>query len=195
MRRRRLSPDERALWKRATRDVRRAADAPALPEGGTPSGEPAPLAPHPARPVAGRIAAAPPSPPRRIKKTLQPSPFEAGDPALDRRVRRGRLRPERTLDLHGLTQAAARVRLESFLAAAFRDGLRCVLVITGKGAPGGAAERHPDTEQSPRGVLRRRFQEWLAEEPLRALVTRAAQASPADGGRGAFYVFLKAGRR
>ncbi|MEQ8749681.1 MAG: Smr/MutS family protein, partial [Amphiplicatus sp.] len=114
---------------------------------------------------------------------------------LDRRARRGKLRPERTLDLHGLTQGPARFRLETFLLAASRDGLKCVLVITGKGAAGGVLDHDPYAERSRRGVLRERFQDWLAEEPLRALVTRASGAAPADGGRGAFYVFLKAPRR
>lgn len=188
---RRLSSDEKALWNKVTRDVRAlapdtegAADAPAP--------EPAPGPPAPAKRVrrAAQAAPAPPPPPRAKLKPLPPSPFKSGDPALDRKARRGRMPPERTLDLHGLTQRSARARLISFLKSASADGLRCVLVITGKGPPDGAAH-DPNTEQSPRGVLRLRFIEWIGEDGLRALVTRVAQAAQGDGGRGAFYVFLK----
>jgi DNA-nicking Smr family endonuclease len=88
-----------------------------------------------------------------------------------------------------MTQIAARVALVSFLDAARRDGCRCVLVVTGKGAQ--APERDYAPESTPRGIIRRRFQEWLDEEPLRAMIARAAPAAPRDGGAGAFYVFLK----
>ncbi|MEQ8935778.1 MAG: Smr/MutS family protein, partial [Amphiplicatus sp.] len=195
MKRRRLSPEEKALWKKVTRDVRPVApvaapDAPAGDENPllTPVSPSGAARPRPALPVLEPI--------KKARKPRPPaSPFDSGDPALDRSARRGRLRPERTLDLHGLTQGPARLRLETFLLSASRDGLRCVLVITGKGAPGGVLDHDPYAERSRRGVLRERFQDWLAAEPLRSLVTRASQASQADGGRGAFYVFLKASRR
>lgn len=194
MKRRRLTPDEQALWKRVTRDVRaRRPAAPPTPDAPPTLGEAAPGAMFPTR-AAAPASSAPPAPKRKIARP--PSPFVAGDPALDRKARRGRLRPERALDLHGLTQAAARTRLEAFLEGAARDGLRCVLVITGKDAGrdsgGGNA---PYADKAPRGVLNRRFRDWLAEAPLRALVSRASPAAPADGGSGAFYVFLKARKR
>lgn len=191
MRRRRLTPDEHALWKRATRDVRRRRpDDPPASDAPLRAGETAPATMFPTR-------AAPASPAPKRKSAPPSSPFAAGDPALDRKARRGRLRPERTLDLHGLTQVAARTRLDAFLERAARDGLKCVLVVTGKdsgkeparSARGGDA---PYAERAPRGVLNRRFRDWLAEPPLRALVSRASPAAPADGGSGAFYVFLKA---
>ncbi|MEQ8177075.1 MAG: Smr/MutS family protein [Amphiplicatus sp.] len=195
MKRRRLSPEEKALWKKVTRDVRPVApvaipDEPSMDEGGLANPAPPSVAARPKLPLPVL------EPAKKARKPRSPaSPFEAGDPALDRRARRGKLRPERTLDLHGLTQGPARFRLETFLLAASRDGLKCVLVITGKGAAGGVLDHDPYAERSRRGVLRERFQDWLAEEPLRALVTRASGAAPADGGRGAFYVFLKAPRR
>lgn len=198
MKRRRLSPEERALWKKVTRDVRPVAPG-ALSDAPT-DDESAPANPVPAS-VAARARPALPvlEPAKKTRKPKLPvsppaSPFDSGDPALDRRARRGKLRPERTLDLHGLTQGPARLRLETFLLSASRDGLKCVLVITGKGAPEGVLDHDPYAERSRRGVLRDRFQDWLAEEPLGALVTRASGAAPADGGRGAFYVFLKARR-
>lgn len=123
------------------------------------------------------------------KHKLPASVFDAGDPALDKQARRGRIRPERRIDLHGMTQVAARVALATFLENAGKDKCRCVLVITGKGA--GVAEKSYVGARAPRGIIRRRFQEWLDEEPLRSLVARAAPASPKDGGAGAFYVFLK----
>ena len=137
MSRRRLTGDENALWRRATRDVRR------LEQGGV---SPLPIiedvADKNARPASGKNAPTLPlDPPLREKSAAPPkaikSAFEAGDPGEERRVRRRRQPIERTLDLHGLTQAAAHVRLSAFIENASRDGVRCVLVVTGKGRPRG----------------------------------------------------------
>lgn len=111
--------------------------------------------------------------------------LEAGKAAdLDRRtmekLRKGRMRPEGRLDLHGMTADRALSALNSFLADAQRDGKRCVLVITGKGSmkEGG-------------GVIRRELPSWLNAAGNRGRMLGFAGAQPADGGGGAFYVLLK----
>ena len=125
--------------------------------------------------------AAPPEPP-----AAPPMPqLEAGRAAdLDRRtmdrLRKGRMRPEGRLDLHGMTAADAHRALGGFLADAQTSGKRCVLVITGKGSlkQGG-------------GIIRRELPAWLNAPGNRTRVLGFAQAQPADGGGGAFYVLLK----
>ncbi|MEX0645022.1 MAG: Smr/MutS family protein, partial [Parvularculaceae bacterium] len=125
----------------------------------------------------------------KVRRATKTSAFAAGDPGVERRVKRGKLEVERSLDLHGLREAQARTRLQSFIVKAANDGCRCVLVVTGKGRP-----EAKTTEDRPRGVIRKRFQEWVDEEPLRGHIARVAPARPKDGGAGAFYVFLKAAR-
>ena len=56
------------------------------------------------------------------------------DGRTQRRLFRGDVPVDRKLDLHGLTAARAESRLAQFIETAARDGCRCVLVITGKGA-------------------------------------------------------------
>ncbi|MAI49276.1 MAG: DNA mismatch repair protein MutS [Rhodospirillaceae bacterium] len=103
---------------------------------------------------------------------------------LDRRtmdkLRKGRLRPEGRLDLHGMTANRALGALNEFLADAQKSGKRCVLVITGKGSmkEGG-------------GVLRRELPLWLNTPGNRARVLGFVGSLPCDGGGGAFYVLLK----
>ncbi len=96
------------------------------------------------------------------------------------RLRRGRLRPEARLDLHGMTQDEAHRALGGFIAASRNAGRRCVIVITGRGRAklGG-------------GVLREQAPRWLNLQPTRGDILGFAEAQPKDGGAGALYVLLK----
>lgn len=82
------------------------------------------------------------------------------------------------IDLHGLTQDRARAALEAFLARAWDEGWRAVLVITGKGVQGD-------------GVLRRRTPDWLGAPHLSHIVAGVSEAHRRHGGEGAIYVALK----
>ena len=121
---------------------------------------------------------APPSLP--TAKTSSPVDLREGDRAgLDgrtqRRLFRGDVPIDRRLDLHGYTAARAEVKLQTFIEDAAYAGCRCVLVITGKGT----------------GVLKSHVPRWLKRAPLSGLVLALAQARPANGGSGAFYVLLR----
>jgi DNA-nicking Smr family endonuclease len=96
-----------------------------------------------------------------------------------RQLRRGTIRLDLELDLHGLTRDEALDFLASFITAAVRRGQQAVLVITGKG------------NNSPDGpVLLSVVSDWLREEG-RAMVSEFCPAPSALGGDGAFVVFLK----
>jgi DNA-nicking Smr family endonuclease len=104
-----------------------------------------------------------------------------------RRLSRGHSDPEAKLDLHGMRQAEAHVRLRGFLHNAHANGLRLTLVVTGKGATDGGL-----LYQEERGVLRRMVPHWLAAPDLRMVVLGFSEASRRHGGEGAFYVRLRA---
>jgi DNA-nicking Smr family endonuclease len=109
-----------------------------------------------------------------------------------RRIAAGVIEIEARLDLHGMTQSAAHGRLIGFLQSAVAQGLRTVLVITGKG--GGRKPSPPSTawwEADDTGVLRRSVPRWLAEPPIRGLVIGCQPASSRHGGDGALYILLK----
>ena len=98
-----------------------------------------------------------------------------------RRIARGSITLDGRLDLHGLTQAQAHGRLTDFVSDAHEDGLRTVLVITGKGAGDG----------TERGILKRALPQWLSTSPLRNMVLGFEIAHREHGGSGAFYVRLR----
>ena len=179
-RRRGLTPEDEALWRRTTRDVRPMDDKPA-PSLSPPAVVGPRLTPDTR---ATRFGASPQAMQVARNSSRAPDSFNligAGDPRTDKRAAREKLPIDARLDLHGLTQAAAEVRLAAFLEQALRDNCACVLVITGKGGVG--PER--------RGVLHRRFPEWINGAPLRGRIARVAPAHRRHGGDGAWYVFLK----
>ncbi len=107
------------------------------------------------------------------------------DDRTKRRLVRGSVAIDARLDLHGMTQEAAHSALRHFLVTARLRGARIVLVITGKGRGGVAAEVHE------RGVLRRSVPHWLADPSLRSIVVGFEEAHLAHGGAGAIYVRLR----
>lgn len=124
-----------------------------------------------------------------------PKPAEVGGgkgnqtPGLDRKtrdkLRRGLLPIEGRVDLHGKTQEAAHTALDAFLAGAHYQGLRCVLVITGRGM------KPVDGGRVSRGVLKQAVPRWLKEGANRQRVLAYAPARPNHGGEGALYVLLR----
>jgi DNA-nicking Smr family endonuclease len=195
--RRPLTEDEERLWAVVARSVR---PLRAKPAAATPAKAVAPKAqsakPNSAKPnVAAPNIAKPnivkPSGARHPEHAPQPLAHKPKPPsaahALARRERqqlaRGKAELGGRIDLHGLTQAEAHHALLRFLRRAQAEGAKFVLVITGKGGPGG-----------DRGVLRRQVPLWLALPELRACVLGFDVAHVGHGGEGALYVRLRKGR-
>jgi len=95
---------------------------------------------------------------------------------------------ERKIDLHGLTLKEAYQELSVFLWKASQQGLRTVLIVTGKGR---RSQLSPQ-EEKPRLNLKEAVPLWLQDVPLRTLVGSWAKAPQDQGGEGALYVFLRA---
>ena len=120
------------------------------------------------------------------------------DRRTQQRLIRGQVEIDARIDLHGHSQAEARMALHGFLIRARERGHRLVLVITGKGeAPFARHTLHSrDVHHDPgrHGVLRRALPQWVNETEFRELVSGFQPAHPKHGGGGAFYVRLRRAR-
>jgi len=159
-RQRQPTPAEIDLWRRVV------GEAEPLPE--TPGAKPVPVPKALTR--APQVAQAP--------VALDPQRPIGIDRRSWLRLKRGQVAIEQTIDLHGLTQEQAHDRLGRFLAAAQQSGLRCLLVVTGKGLAHG-------------GVLRHMVPRWLNEGKNRERVLAFAPAQPKHGGAGALYLLIR----
>lgn len=94
-------------------------------------------------------------------------------------MKKGRIKTQGELDLHGMTSTEARGELVSFVHAARCARIKAVRIIHGKGYGSGGEP-----------VLKSRVRNWLVQIPE---VLAFCEAKPRDGGSGALIVLLKAG--
>ena len=182
---RKISDDERLLWREVTRSV-------------------APLRRRRAkieRDTAELAVAEKPEPPRKrasvtksavpVRKVTPPPPTPPPLMPLERRLKqrlaRGSQGIDARIDLHGRTQEQAHAALLRFVQKCQANDAKIVLVITGKG--GGAGDF-----ASERGVLKRQVPLWLHLPEFRSYVLAVEEAHAAHGGTGALYVRLRRAR-
>ncbi len=176
------------LWSEVKRTI-----VPLRPESGPePEPEridrPLPLPPVKPPPVFDKGAAwsGPTLPPYQPPPQRRRGPGQVIEPRMKRRLMRGQIEIDATIDLHGMRQDEARASLQRFLPARAARGDRTVLVITGKGL-----KKTDDMHILDRGVLRAMLPVWLGEAGLGELVAGWDMAAQHHGGDGAFYVRLR----
>ncbi|MGH7899008.1 MAG: Smr/MutS family protein [Candidatus Binatia bacterium] len=103
------------------------------------------------------------------------------DPRIVRRLRAGEFASQAHFDLHGMTTDEAKTAVAEFVRRSWSAGLRCVLLIHGRG------RNSPDQ----RPVLKDALKRWLTRGDLGKLVLAFATARACDGGSGAMYVLLR----
>jgi len=196
-----VTAEEAELWHDATKSLHPVKVKPRVKtasKGLTPASEasPAPVrAVHPASqsPPETRL-------PTGVRRTVA-AKAQASPPLADfdrrkaRQIAAGKAEVDARLDLHGLDQREAYLRLRGFLSDAHARGDRLVLVITGKGGAEEAIDRLGELAGGRRrGVLRRNLPHWLEEPEFRGIVSSFTQAGARHGGAGALYVQLRRGR-
>jgi DNA-nicking Smr family endonuclease len=95
-----------------------------------------------------------------------------------KKLRQKKIPVEASIDLHGMVIEKAHQSARRFLQNAFKNQLRCVEVITGRGDP-----------LRGTGLLKRELPHWLAEPALRALVLHYEE-NPASRG-GSYLIMLR----
>lgn len=172
---RRLGPDEARLWARVVESVRPL-------DGVSPPSIPA---------EAGAPKAVPPGPGFRRRATpvaapAKPTPGITLDGSWDRRLGRGAVSPDSTLDLHGHNLETAYDLLDRWLDDSIRSGARLLLLVTGKApSPAGGGRR---------GAIRAAIGDWLQASRHAGRIAAVRNAHPRHGGLGAIYIVLRRNR-
>lgn len=189
---RNLSDGDARLWRRVAATVRPI--DPRRPVPVDPAGATRPLAAksHPAKPDAvelkphgARTQPVATPPPKSAGRSPPRVPTDTLDGGWDRRLGRGVVQPDRTIDLHGHSLASAHAVLDHALHRALADGMRVLLVVTGK-PPAPHSER-----PHARGAIRAAIGDWLAGSRHADRIAAVRGAHPRHGGQGAIYVILR----
>ncbi|WP_415405114.1 Smr/MutS family protein [Tateyamaria sp. SN3-11] len=196
MSRRKLRPDEEELWRKVVEKTDRLHPEKPLDPSDfvtTPQPKPRKTLPFVTMPQAVEMPARRPSTSVSLTPTIsdqvRSQPVQMDRKAFDQ-MKRGKLRPEGKLDLHGMTLDRAHPALTRFVLRAQAQGKRLVLVVTGKG------KQRDDGGPIPVrfGVLRHQVPQWLATPPLSSAVLQVTEAHLRHGGSGAYYVYLRKAR-
>jgi DNA-nicking Smr family endonuclease len=97
------------------------------------------------------------------------------------KLKKGQFPIQDHIDLHGLTKQEAETRVRDFLIESHRFGLRCVLVVHGRGL----------NSENNIPVLKERLPIWLSKGTVRKIVLAFSTAQRYDGGTGAIYILLR----
>ena len=96
----------------------------------------------------------------------------------------------RSIDLHGYTLDEANRTIENFINKAYSENVNKLVVVTGKGL-------HSENEKDPYvskdlGILKYSVPEFITNNAsLMKMINEITDAKIEDGGKGAFYIFLK----
>jgi DNA-nicking Smr family endonuclease len=175
-RRRKLTEEERALWRRVVRSIAPLSEKQAKTIG--PAEQSVSVDAKPARSTVPRLPSA------GARLTPSAPALQEFDRRQKQRLARGTQSLDARLDLHGKTQSEAHAALFRFVRKAQRDGAKFVLVITGKGSRIGG---HWDD----RGVLNRQVPHWLMLSEFRPYVVGFESAHASHGGAGALYLRIR----
>lgn len=181
-----LTAGEKALWQKFIETVepldqgrlKRIENLPVTRKPRDPSG------PITAESFGGKPA---PAVPLRDQK---PVPTRHGlDGGWDRRLAKGMVLPDVTVDLHGYTLTSAHGRLDSALQLSIAAGHRAILLITGK-----ARNDDERRREGGRGAIRAAITDWLAASRHASHIAAVRSAHPRHGGAGALYIILRRSR-
>ena len=103
------------------------------------------------------------------------------------------IRLTNTIDLHGFTLDKANKIIEKFIKDSFSKKVNKIIVVTGKGL-------HSQNERDPYvsrklGILKYSVPEFINKnKDLMKIINEIKEARIEDGGKGAFYIYLKKNR-
>ena len=136
--------------------------------------------------VATKTISAPPS---ALRAATPPSKLGEDRHTLvstwDRRIHKGAIVPDISVDLHETNLSGAYARLDHALEQAIHQKLRVVLLVTGK------PREHDRASGQGRGAIAAVVRDWLASSRHASSISAVRNAHPRHGGAGALYIVLK----
>jgi DNA-nicking Smr family endonuclease len=180
---RRLDSNEKALWGRVIASVK-----PIHAVRVQPVKPPVLVKAPPAKKPAVTVDLTRPRPAKAMKDgyaPFSPVPKTTLDGTWNRKITKGAIIPDVSVDLHGSGLASAYARLDGALEQAIAQKLRVILLVTGN------PRAHDRASGEGRGAIASLVRDWLAASRHAGSIAAVRNAHPRHGGAGALYIILK----
>ena len=119
------------------------------------------------------------------------SEFKLSFSEVNKELKRGRVKIDRRIDLHGYGLAEAHEKFRSEVKRNYDKNKRCLLIITGKGV---YKKIENEQETSPKlfyGKIKNSIINWINEDDLKKYILTYQDAGFEYGGDGALFVYLR----
>lgn len=180
---RRLAPEEKALWGKVMATVKPLVAARVV-------AEPIPLKiEKPKVTIPKPVVRKKVDQPKAVPAPIKPPVQNTLDSTWDRRIHKGAIIPDISVDLHETNLSGAYARLDNALEQAIHQKLRVLLLVTGK--PREHDRASGPSGQAGRGAIAAVVRDWLAASRHAASISAVRNAHPRHGGTGALYIVLK----
>ena len=123
--------------------------------------------------------------PKLVVTPVKPPVQNTLDSTWDRRIHKGAIVPDISVDLHETNLSGAYARLDNTLEQAIHQKLRVVLLVTGK------PREHDRASGHGRGAIAAVVRDWLASSRHASSISAVRNAHPRHGGAGALYIVLR----
>jgi DNA-nicking Smr family endonuclease len=119
-----------------------------------------------------------------VHSKIAPEPHNL-DGHWDKRITRGSIVPDVSIDLHDASLSLAYNRLDGALEQAIAQRMKVILLVTGK------PRAHDRASGEGRGAIAAVVRDWLAASRHARHISAVRNAHPRHGGTGALYIMLK----
>ena len=129
---------------------------------------------------------------KMLKKNVPEFELSFGD--INKDLKKGRIKIDRKLDLHGFNLVDAHTKFKVEIIKAYNNNKRCLLVITGKGAHINKQHKEQSDSHKPKlfyGKIKNAITTWIKESNLKNYILTYQDAGIEHGGDGAIFIYLR----
>ena len=110
---------------------------------------------------------------------------------INKELKRGKVKIDRRLDLHGYTLKEANDKFKDEVIKNYNKNKRCMLVITGKGVLNKSNRKEEDTPKLYYGKIKNSILNWIHDIEIKNLILTYQDAGIEHGGDGAIFIYLR----
>ena len=126
-----------------------------------------------------------------VKTKKKHSKFDLLFGDINKDLKRGKIKIDRRLDLHGYSLDEAYLRFKKEVIKTYNQNKRCLLIITGKGVHKKLEDSNEIEPKLFYGKIKNSIISWIKEEDLKKYILTYQDAGFEHGGDGAIFVYLR----